>query len=420
MRATLVAVLVAGASADMYNVLSPHLLPPAGGCKAWSDAPEMNKYWVGGKAPADAGASCAQQGMGNPAATWDSDMGSGAQAHVIAAYCVGKSSGKLEMCTSGKGVPEQVNVQVASGDSVVLSFVTFEDDEPTDPPTAKVTVAGGAAATLKGVTHKHVTVGCTAGSIPGPKGSPPVKVDCRTYFMHFIKVSAMTPKATYSYTVQSGGKGAMESAKFTFRAPYSDGVTKIALYGDMGVYSWNNMQNLYEDVVTNQTADLIIHAGDHCYNEGDDDERRADAYMQAFEQVLGNAPWMPIVGNHEFYAGTNLTRYLDSTWDEWGPLNSTAEHEWGEDGLSGATSADSALGVSAQVRPCKQDFIAHVSERLHVDTGHALCWQPPRPGRSLQSPVEDVQVLFRRFRTHAPRRSVLQRVQRCRPLHDKV
>ena len=24
------------------------------------------------------------------------------------------------------------------------------------------------------------------------------------------------------------------------------------------------MQNLYEDVVVNQTADLIIHAGDHC------------------------------------------------------------------------------------------------------------------------------------------------------------
>jgi hypothetical protein len=67
--------------------------------------------------------------------------------------------------------------------------------------------------------------------------------------------------------------------------------------------------------------------------------------MQAFEQVLGNAPWMPIVGNHEFYAGTNLTRYLDSTWDEWGPLESTAEQEWGEDGLSGATSATSALGA---------------------------------------------------------------------------
>ena len=56
------------------------------------------------------------------------------------------------------------------------------------------------------------------------------------------------------------------------------------------------MQNLLEDVIQNETSDLIIHAGDHCYNEGDSDELRADAYMQAFEQVIGNAPWMPVVG----------------------------------------------------------------------------------------------------------------------------
>ena len=48
--------------------------------------------------------------------------------------------------------------------------------------------------------------------------------------------------------------------------------------------------------------------------------------------------------NHEFYAGTNLTRYLDSTWQEWGPLPDVGE-EWGEDGLQGATSATSALGA---------------------------------------------------------------------------
>ena len=65
----------------------------------------------------------------------------------------------------------------------------------------------------------------------------------------------------------------------------------------MGVYSWNNMQNLYEETSLNNTADLIIHGGDHCYNEGDDDEHRADAYMQAFEKTIANAPWMPIVGS---------------------------------------------------------------------------------------------------------------------------
>ena len=61
----------------------------------------------------------------------------------------------------------------------------------------------------------------------------------------------------------------------------------------MGVYRWNNMGNLYEETVVNRTADLIIHAGDHCYNEGDVDERRADGYMQAFEATLANSIWMP-------------------------------------------------------------------------------------------------------------------------------
>ena len=210
-------------------------MPPAGGCKDWSDAPEMDKYWVGGKPPEGAKDSCAQQGLGNPDASWGADMGSGAQAHVISAYCVPKDStlGKVAQCTSGMGIPEQVNVQVASGDSVVLSFVTFEKTAPTKPPMAKVSVAGAAEMEVKGVTHKHVTVGCTAGGIPDKNGKL-VPEPCRTYYMHFIKLSEMKPKAKYSYTVQSGGAGSVPSAQFSFRAPYSEGVTKIALYGDMG------------------------------------------------------------------------------------------------------------------------------------------------------------------------------------------
>ena len=90
--------------------------------------------------------------------------------------------------------------------------------------------------------------------------------------------------------------------------------------------------------------------------------------MQAFEKTIANAPWMPIVrlgprvvsspfssrvsvayfrpparvsavppvvgwkvGNHEFYAGTNLSRYLDQTWQKWGPIPSTQEQQWGDD-----------------------------------------------------------------------------------------
>ena len=128
----------------------------------------------------------------------------------------------------------------------------------------------------------------------------------------------------------------------------------------MGVYTWNNMGNLYQDVVVDKTADLVIHAGDHGYNEGDVDEHRGDGYMQAFEQTLANGIWLPSVGNHEA-VGTNLSRYLDSTWEEWGPLPNAAgrdgaasfvghlpaaaaENDTAPQSLAGVSSASSALG----------------------------------------------------------------------------
>eukprot|EP01052_Picozoa_sp_SAG31_P042025 SAG31_NODE_6543_length_1982_cov_1.248540_4_plen_64_part_00 len=51
------------------------------------------------------------------------------------------------------------------------------------------------------------------------------------------------------------------------------------------------------------TSSLI--SSDHCYNEGDDDERRADGYMQAFEKTIANAPWMPI-GKCPFLRSGNM------------------------------------------------------------------------------------------------------------------
>lgn len=338
LRIGLAAFFVSVADAELYDVLQPHLLPPAEGCKLWSDAPQYDKYWRNITTKTLAKNYCAQQGKGNPDASWDPDMGTGATAHTVASYCVGKTTNKVQRCSSGKGIPEQVNVQIASGDSVVVNFVTYENSDPTSPPVVMNTATGKS---FNGVTHKHNP--CTSGkACTGGPYKP------RTLYMHFVRLSGLTPRSTFEYKVKSGGAGSVWSDTFKFRTPYSSadgGPTRIALYGDMGVYSYNNMQNLYEETTVNETADLILHAGDHCYNEGDDDEARADAYMQAFEKTTANSLWMPIVGNHEFYAGTNLTRYLDQTWEKWGPL--PGGEEWGHsgEGLSGATSATSALGA---------------------------------------------------------------------------
>lgn len=76
------------------------------------------------------------------------------------------------------------------------------------------------------------------------------------------------------------------------------------------------------------------------YNEGDDDERRGDGYMNAYQAILARCPWMPIVGNHEYYSSEYLSRYMDSTWQNWGDV----------DGTNGArqhatSTATSALGA---------------------------------------------------------------------------
>ena len=219
--------------------------------------------------------------------------------------------------------------------------------------------------------------------------------------------------------VKSGGSAATWSAVYSFKSGYSSAdeaagqPTKVAIFGDMGVYSWNNMGNMLADT-KNGEIDLVIQMGDHCYNLGGDDDRRGDgcednpcaprlhacsrlvrhthaglgpaaaataeaqalldpppdpyvlfytprphggtggwklvpsflqqlctalqdknansrsvvpltgrphifslvpdhADMEAYQPVLSQIPWLPIVGNHEFLDGEKLHRYLNQT-----------------------------------------------------------------------------------------------------------
>ena len=112
-------------------------------------------------------------------------------------------------------MPEQVNVQLASQDAVVLAFITHERTVPTAAPLARLSGAGcelaHGEATLKGVTHKHLTT------------------NGRVYYMHFVKAGGLVPRASYCYAVKSGAADAAWSANFTFRAPYGEGKTVIDL-----------------------------------------------------------------------------------------------------------------------------------------------------------------------------------------------
>ena len=62
----------------------------------------------------------------------------------------------------------------------------------------------------------------------------------------------------------------------------------------MGVYAWNDMQNLQADC-QNGDIDAIVHMGDHVYFWAGDDSKRGDAYMNAWQPALAECPWMPII-----------------------------------------------------------------------------------------------------------------------------
>ena len=77
--------------------------------------------------------------------------------------------------------------------------------------------------------------------------------------MHFVRLSGLQPLTDYTYSVRSGATDGSRSDLFTFRSGPAQGArTSVNIYGDMGVYTWNNMGNVLEDC-QNHEADLIVH-----------------------------------------------------------------------------------------------------------------------------------------------------------------
>ncbi len=110
--------------------------------------------------------------------------------------------------------------QLPRGSSAATASWCWPQSARTAPRGPPVATVNGTA--LDGETHR-------------------LKMGDRTYYMHFVRVSGLAPRATYAYTVRSGADGAVESHAYAFRAPYASGVTTLAMYGDMGVYTWNDM-----------------------------------------------------------------------------------------------------------------------------------------------------------------------------------
>ena len=345
--------------ANVHDHFMPNYLPNStacpSGCAQWAAATtnateqaRLDATWSNNKAPANAANICAM-----PAASAGRDLGDGKYNNLVInsfggpwCFCAKPAPGNPheQYCYPNPhklNVPEQINLQLAKEDVVVVSFVTREEStaygvaksstqSTTDLPAPSAEFVQDSttqSSTVPGVSHYYKALSVA---------------EEQDYVLHFIKFAGLLPNTKYSYRVKSGSQQAPFSEWLHFRSP-NVGIgqpTKLAIYGDMGHSHYNPMNNLQQDCASGD-IDFIVHMGDHAYDLGLADDRRGDAYMNVFQPILSSCPWLPIIGNHESNDGDHFNRYLNMTWgevdgktgDAGGPvaaIKSTAESVLGE------------------------------------------------------------------------------------------
>jgi hypothetical protein len=326
MVSLLASLVSAAALANQPDIFFPHYLPPSEcthGCAAWKTAPSQGKDWdalAAGSVCAIPGAVTGSSKENNVTNAWGGPF-------CFCAGAAGAATSTAGYCRSPLSVPEQINLQLANEDTVVVSFVTYEQAKPTRPPEViytkmcRTASCGDAPKTVTGVTHWYEEG--TATTKDGPHTG-------RNFSMHFVKLGPLEPRTEYSYQVRGGAEGASTSPPATFRSAYTaadGGETRVAIFGDMAVTQYNAVSNLAADCAAG-TIDAIWMMGDHAYDLGQVDDRRGDAYMNGIAPATSTCPWVPVIGNHEASDGDHYNRYLNQTWGEaFGnpAINSTAD-----------------------------------------------------------------------------------------------
>jgi hypothetical protein len=260
--------LVAGALANMYDVVLPKYRPSCE-CLPWAQAavlnqdlnltqPEIDAMFINGSAGAIAAASsCAMPGAASGShladcglhclpKIWEFEYITSSYAGPWC-FCKGSSSDGAapagtgwngsQYCLPALGTPEQINLQYAAPGVVVVAFVTYEEAPTESPPQAVLTATkGGAPKALTGVSHLYTPPGRNVTGAASASPANPIDFDL-PYSMHYVKF-VVVPGRSYSYKVKGGGAAAAWSDEYEFRAPadsHGQGVvTRIATFGDMG------------------------------------------------------------------------------------------------------------------------------------------------------------------------------------------
>ena len=264
----------------MFDGIYPHHEHPPNckhGCALWSDLAadgcaasqsEANALWSGGVPPAAASRFCATPAH-NPGenAGW--------------CYCRDSGSEAWGYCTPSLHYPSELGVYPVKDGAVVIAFVTLSQNQSDGAP--EVTVEPSPSKPVNSWSM------CPAG------GTATHRV------MHFVFLGGLAPSVLYKYRVRSGSPEAPWSDFGTFVSlPEAGAATPFtfAIWADMGVYSWNNMDSVIANFEA-RTIAFAAHIGDHGYDIGD--LGRGDGYFDAISAMYTKGLFVPGVGNHEYY-----------------------------------------------------------------------------------------------------------------------
>ena len=248
------ALLLGTARANQPDVLFPHYHAPAEcakGCAAWSTAPAQGEGWDA----AAAGKSCAIPGgvtgaadkVKTPIHAWEGPF-------CFCADASGKATKTAGYCMPPLGFAEQINLQLASDDVVIASYVTYEAAKPTSAPEARFGTSESSMRTVSGVTHWYTE--STAKTKDGAHTG-------RNFSMHFVRLGPLKPRTKYFYAVKGGTSD--WSATASFRSAYTaadGGTTRVGIFGDMAITQFNAVGNLAADCASG-VIDAIWMMGDH-------------------------------------------------------------------------------------------------------------------------------------------------------------
>jgi hypothetical protein len=129
---------------------------------------------------------------------------------------------------------------------------------------------------------------------------------------HVMRLSGLTPRTKYFYSIGSGTQRLAQGPDCQFATPPAPGdphPTRIWVTGDTGGFSLGatnviGTRDAYLAYTGTRPTDIWLLLGDNAYNEGTEFQYQRDFFNIYGAMLRNTVPW-PTIGNHETYCATN-------------------------------------------------------------------------------------------------------------------